>query len=149
MNAPFAIRGGLKKIQNYSSRKIKFFIFHFFLNTFFTFKLVLRLASELKLKQHLNVHEEGFEVKLRQKLDEITAIDINDVSSNEKDEIWAQFDLKCDNCTVQFQSLNDAQVHYFNEHNIARGYLKCCDMKLREDNMVKEHIAYHKNPTIY
>lgn len=50
---------------------------------------------------------------------------------------------------VQFQSLNEAQVHYFNEHNITRGYIKCCDMKLREDNIVKEHIAYHKNPELY
>lgn len=89
------------------------------------------------MKQHLNIHEEGFESKLRQKLDEITAIDINDVSPSERDEIMKQFDLKCDNCTVQLQNLNDAQVHYFNEHNIARGYLKCCDMKLREDVMVR------------
>lgn len=110
---------------------------------------MVRLASELKLKQHLYVHEDGFEEKLRQKLDDITAIDINDVSPNEKDEIMSQFDLKCDNCTAEFQNLNDAQVHYFNEHNIARGYVKCCDMKLREENMVKEHIAYHKCPEIY
>lgn len=111
--------------------------------------LLPRLPSELKLKQHLNIHEEGFEAKLREKLDEITAIDINDLSPSEKDAIWTQFDLKCDNCTVEFQNLNDAQVHYFNEHNMARGYLKCCDMKLREDVMVKEHMAYHKNPDIY
>lgn len=82
-------------------------------------------------------------------MDEIAAIDTNDVEPEEKEAIWKNFDLKCDKCATQFQALNEAQVHYLNEHNISRGYIKCCDMKLREDHMIKEHIAYHKNPSIY
>lgn len=59
------------------------------------------------------------------------------------------FDLKCDECPIEFQTLNEAQVHYMNVHNNNRGYIKCCDVRLREDCMVKEHIAYHKNPAAY
>lgn len=108
-----------------------------------------RLPSEQKLKQHLNIHEDGFDIKLRHKLDEITAIDTNDVKPDEKEAIWKRFDLNCDECKTEFKGLNDAQVHYLNEHNNSRGYIKCCNMKLREEHMIKEHIAYHKNPKIY
>lgn len=86
---------------------------------------------------------------MRQKFDEIQAIDTNDVHSTEREAIWAKFNLKCDECPTEFQALNEAQVHYLNEHNNSRGYIKCCDMKLREEHMIKEHIAYHKNPDIY
>lgn len=91
----------------------------------------------------------GFESNLRQKLDDIVGIDINDVSFEERDAIWQNFDRHCDDCSTEFESLTEAQVHYLNEHNNGRGYVKCCNMKLREDMMIKEHIAYHKNPDIY
>lgn len=113
----------------------------------------------------------GFDIKLRQKFDEIAAIDTNDVDAVLRETIWKNFDLKCDECPTEFQALNEAQVHYLNEHNMNRGYIKCCDMKLREgnsvfyietfvhnswkmffffeDHMIREHIAYHKNPDIY
>lgn len=110
---------------------------------------VYRVPSHQKLKQHQNVHEDGFDIRLRQKLEEVTAIDTNDVGPDEKEIIWKKFDLKCDECLVEFCALNEAQVHYLNEHNNNRGYIKCCDIKLREELMVKEHIAYHKNPDIY
>lgn len=88
-------------------------------------------------------------MKLRQKFEEIAAIDTNDVDAVERETIWKNFDLKCDECPIEFHALNEAQAHYLTEHNQNRGYLKCCDMKLREDHMVKEHIAYHKNPDAY
>lgn len=91
----------------------------------------------------------GFEEKLRQSLDEISSRDLSDVSAEERESIWMKFDRSCDNCSVQFETLQEAQVHYLNEHNNSRGYLKCCDMKLREDVIIKEHIAYHKNPSNY
>lgn len=94
----------------------------------------------------------GFDEKLRSAFEEITAIDINDVSPEQRETIWKTFDRTCDNCdngSTQFDSLNEAQIHYLNEHNISKGYVKCCDMKLREESYVKEHIAYHNNPELY
>lgn len=78
----------------------------------------------------------GFDIKLRQKFDEIAAIDTNDVDAVLRETIWKNFDLKCDECSTEFQALNEAQVHYLNEHNMNRGYIKCCDMKLREGKSV-------------
>lgn len=74
---------------------------------------------------------------------------MHDVEPEERDAIWAKFNLKCDECPTIFQELNEAQVHYLNEHNNSRGYITCCNMKFRDEFMIKEHIAYHKNPEIY
>lgn len=90
-----------------------------------------------------------FETKLRQKLDEISSIDTNDVEPDEKEKIWNQFDRKCDQCPTEFNTLNEAQVHYLNEHINNRGYVKCCDMTFTNEQMIKEHIAYHKSPEKY
>lgn len=57
--------------------------------------------------------------------------------------------MNCDNCDTVFESLGEAQSHYILKHEIARGYIKCCDIKLREDQVVKEHIAYHLDPDAY
>lgn len=90
----------------------------------------------------------GFESKLRSKLEQVMAIDINEIDSNKKDAIMKNFDMKCDNCQEEFQSLNEAQSHYLSVHN-SRGYVKCCDIKLREEVLVKEHVAYHIDPDSY
>lgn len=79
---------------------------------------------------------------------EVSAIDTS-IEEHERETIWKNFDLKCDECPITFETLNEAQVHYLNEHNNNKGYIKCCDMKLRDDHRIKEHIAYHKNPDLY
>lgn len=57
--------------------------------------------------------------------------------------------MKCDNCDTVFESLAEAQSHYIVKHEITRGYIKCCDIKLREEQVLKEHIAYHLDPEAY
>lgn len=108
-----------------------------------------RLSSEQKLKQHMSIHEEGFEIKLRTKLEQVMAIDINEIDTNARELIMKKFDMKCDMCQTEFCSLNEAQSHYFSIHNNLRGYVKCCDIKLRDEGLVKEHIAYHIDPESY
>lgn len=91
----------------------------------------------------------GFELRLRNKVDEIVAFDVNEIGSDQVEIHSKNFDMTCDQCTAQFQSLSEAQTHYFTSHDKARGYIKCCDMKIREEALVKEHIAYHFNPDIH
>lgn len=73
-------------------------------------------------------------------------IDINAVDENQVEIILKKFDMSCDNCSMHFQTLNEAQVHYPKDHDIPKGYLKCCGMKFYVESMVKEHITYHSNP---
>lgn len=84
---------------------------------------VCRVPSQQKLKQHQNIHEDGFDIRLRQKLEEVSAIDTNDVRPDERELIWNKFDLKCDECSVEFRALNEAQVHYLNAHNNNRSVI--------------------------
>lgn len=77
------------------------------------------------------------------------AIDINDIDDETKAAIMSNMDKKCDNCDTEFETLNDAHAHYFTAHNMPRGYLKCCDVKLRDDQVFREHIAYHLDPEKY
>lgn len=91
----------------------------------------------------------GFEARIRLKLDQILAIDCNDIDPDTKAAIIAKFDMKCDNCDAVFESLGEAQSHYIVKHEITRGYIKCCDVKLREEQVLKEHIAYHLDPDAY
>lgn len=88
----------------------------------------------------------GFEDRLRQKIREVYAIDTSVIDDAAAAEVLKQFDMKCDECSATFESLNQAQSHYLSEHESMRGYIKCCDIKLRDENLVKEHITYHLQP---
>lgn len=61
------------------------------------------------------------------------------------------FDMSCDvdGCTTVFTSLSNARIHYLNVHTMANGYIKCCNMKLRFQTAVKDHIAWHKDPASF
>lgn len=77
------------------------------------------------------------------------AIDINDIDPDEKAAIIrSNVDMACDNCDTVFESLAEAHLHYFSVHDM-KGYVKCCDIRIREDQVLKEHIAYHYNPDAY
>lgn len=54
-----------------------------------------------------------------------------------------------DGCTTVFTSLSNARIHYLNDHCIPNGYIKCCDMKLKTQIDVKDHIAWHKDPASF
>lgn len=91
----------------------------------------------------------GFGGRLRKNLEDVIAIDISKIDSEKAQEIWSNFNMTCEQCPVQFHTLTDAQMHYPNAHDVTRGYLRCCDLRLREENVIKEHIAYHANPELY
>lgn len=60
------------------------------------------------------------------------------------------FDMKCELCEgVTFSDLTQAKSHYFQEHNIVRGYIKCCELKIKNFSELQEHIKWHSDPEIF
>lgn len=59
------------------------------------------------------------------------------------------FQMKCDLCDTQFNSLKMARSHYVSEHDVPYGYIKCCGIKLRANSVVLDHIQWHINPDKY
>lgn len=60
--------------------------------------------------------------------------------------VSSNFNMACDICETIFDSLTHAKSHYLNDHDEPKGYLKCCDIKLRSLREVEEHVDWHKNP---
>lgn len=48
--------------------------------------------------------------------------------------------LECDNCSGKFETLEEARRHYPAEHNIAKGYIKCCNAKMTYQCEVVRHL---------
>lgn len=101
------------------------------------------------MRQHKCTHDPEFENKLRKKLDDLLAIDVNAINADEVERITKMMDMSCDMCSATFECLNEAHSHYLTSHNLPRGYIKCCDLKIREECYVREHIAYHTDPDMY
>lgn len=59
------------------------------------------------------------------------------------------FDMNCDKCETTFSGFDEAKIHYQFAHNIARGYVKCCDLKLKEHKNYRGHILWHLNPNVF
>lgn len=59
------------------------------------------------------------------------------------------FDMQCEICKIEMSSLQHAKLHYLEEHQIADGYIRCCDMKFRELKNIDDHLQYHINPNIF
>lgn len=71
----------------------------------------------------------------------------NETENDQHDKFIAEnFDMKCDFCDVKFVALHDARHHYKNIHGVKRGYLKCCQLKLREKSTIIDHIQSHFKP---
>lgn len=120
----------------------------FFSSAEFTYPLIpKRINSIYSIFRYEN--NLGFGERLRKNLEQVIAIDISNVEPEKAQEIWSNFDMTCEKCPMQFRTLNEAQMHYPTAHDIARGYLRCCDLRLREEGVVKEHIAYHAHPELY
>ncbi|XP_031629987.1 transcription factor grauzone-like [Contarinia nasturtii] len=60
--------------------------------------------------------------------------------------IAENFDMKCDHCDTIFSGFHDARRHYKELHNDEKGYIKCCNIKLRELCRVREHVLSHLDP---
>lgn len=60
--------------------------------------------------------------------------------------IAENFDMTCDRCDAVMTSFHDARRHYKECHGDEKGYIKCCNVKLRELWLVRDHIKSHLNP---
>lgn len=87
-------------------------------------------VSHVSLKTHMQRHEENNETE--------DGLYIKFMAEN--------FDLKCDHCDTVLPAFHDARRHYKEFHGDPKGYLKCCNVKLREIWMIREHIQLHLNP---
>lgn len=88
-------------------------------------------ASKVGLKRHLQWH--------------------TDATKSENQQyhkfIAENFDMSCDHCEAVFITFHDARSHYKEFHNDKKGYIKCCNIKLRELWIVTDHINSHLNPS--
>lgn len=69
-----------------------------------------------------------------------------DTDEDHKRFIAENFDMSCDHCDAIFISFHDARNHYKESHNDKKGYIKCCNIKLKELWIVTDHINSHLNP---
>lgn len=60
--------------------------------------------------------------------------------------IAENFDMTCDRCDAVFISFIQARKHYKDAHDDKKGYIKCCNVKLREKWIITDHINSHLNP---
>lgn len=60
-----------------------------------------------------------------------------------------KFDTTCDICSIDLKTLAKAIPHYKNQHDIDDGYIKCCGRKFKQAQMVRDHIKWHNNPSIF
>lgn len=88
-------------------------------------------TSKIGLKRHLQWHTES------------TKSD----DDQYKKFIAENFDMTCDNCEAIFLTFHDARRHYKELHDDKKGYIKCCNIKLRELWIVMDHINSHLNPS--
>lgn len=61
----------------------------------------------------------------------------------------AHFNMKCDFCDTVFDGIKTARPHYLKQHNIRFGYIKCCNIKLRHNQIVLDHIQWHIDPDTF
>ncbi|XP_031627535.1 zinc finger protein 883-like isoform X2 [Contarinia nasturtii] len=87
-------------------------------------------TSEVGLKHHMKGHTERNEAEDSQM--------VKFIAEN--------FDMKCDHCETVFNGFYDARRHYKELHNDDKGYIKCCNIKLRELCRVREHVLSHLDP---
>lgn len=57
-----------------------------------------------------------------------------------------RFDMTCDSCSKLFETLDEARSHYAVDHNNAKGYIKCCNVKLTYRCEVVRHLYRHLEP---
>lgn len=70
----------------------------------------------------------------------------------EVDRIIAKyFDMSCDLCENGYEanSLQQAQQHYMQVHQVIDGYIKCCDEKFKNKYAILEHIPCHMDESAF
>lgn len=93
-----------------------------------------KFTTEIGLKHHMDGH----------------TIDDGNIDNATHARFMAEnFDMTCDLCEAVFTSFHDARNHYKDAHNDKKGYLKCCNIKLRELWILTDHINSHLNPASF
>lgn len=59
------------------------------------------------------------------------------------------FNMGCDGCDVVLESFQHAKSHYESVHNESKGYVRCCEFKLKSLREIYEHITWHQNPDAF
>lgn len=70
----------------------------------------------------------------------------------EVDRIMAKyFDMSCDLCENSYEanSLQQAQHHYMQVHQVPDGYIKCCGLHFKTKYGILEHIPYHMDESAF
>lgn len=63
--------------------------------------------------------------------------------------IAKHFNPTCHICPTKLTTLDEAKDHYRSRHNVKKGFLKCCDMKLSSRPFVIDHIRWHLDPMAF
>lgn len=94
-----------------------------------------------KIDDEIVSDSEDIETKYAQ-LDDVDEATMADI-------IAKHFERTCNLCPVDLKSFEQAVQHYRSEHNIARGYLSCCGLKLNKASSVRDHVRWHLNPNVF
>lgn len=81
--------------------------------------------------------------------DEIRNMKITLTKEQIKDIMDRNFNMNCDFCTRVFDSVKEARAHYLSEHDMQYGYVKCCNIKLRHNSIILDHIQWHIKPDTF
>lgn len=77
-------------------------------------------------------------------------INIKELSTSQIQTVVTEhFDMNCEKCETKFSGFYEAKSHYQFAHNIARGYVKCCDLKIKEHKDYRSHVLWHLNPIVF
>lgn len=96
--------------------------------------------------KHLrNIHGNHFtDQTFKKKLQLKSALET--MSKETAEYIETNFNMACDACETMFDSFSHAKAHYLTEHNEPKGYVRCCDIKMKTLLAIDEHIRWHQNP---
>lgn len=115
-------------------RKVRKFLIPFQLLVYIWSKFC-RYKNKETLKQHRSDVHDIVDKRIRYPYEQITIPDY--------------FDMSCDECPTIMKSFKHAISHYLEEHQIVKGYVKCCGKKLKAPSIVRDHIEFHQNLNIF
>lgn len=55
--------------------------------------------------------------------------------------------LDCDVCFESFQTFDTLLLHYKDEHNNEKGYVRCCNKQIKRRYVLLDHVRLHIDPT--
>lgn len=59
------------------------------------------------------------------------------------------FKPTCHLCPIKLPTFDEAKVHYLSRHNIKKGFLRCCGIKLTNRIFVIDHVRWHLDPMTF